>query len=397
MESILEALVGCSAPTYIQCPDIVKQFGNTQNWHNAMGTGPFILTDFVDGTSATLVKNPNYWGYDERYPQNKLPYIDGVKYLIIPQDSTALAALRTGKIDIMGGISVQDATSLEKTNPTMLNITYPPYAGLTIDMKVDVAPFKDVRVREALQMAIDVPTIASTYYGGTVDPTPSSLTSNLLTGWGFPYAQWPQSLKDEYSYNPTTAKQLLTAAGYPNGFNTDVVSQSTADQELLQIVQSYFTAIGVNMSINTMDAASWLTFVQTNHKQDALAYKSIGTLSDDYSPMDQFGTFQTGGTFNIWNVSDPIIDAAVAKANAASSSLADIHQASKDVNQEVAEQHYSIFLVTPNYYVFYQPWLKGGFAGQYNSFPSGSSAPKLSAFYNARFWINQNLKANQMY
>ena len=112
-----------------------------------------------------------------------------------------------------------------------------------------MAPFNDIRVREAMQMAIDLPTIAKTYYGGTARPCPSTLTSNYMTGWGFPYSQWPQDLKDQYAYNPTAAKQLLAAAGYPNGFNTDVVVDAAADMDLLQIVKSYFAAIGVNMDI----------------------------------------------------------------------------------------------------------------------------------------------------
>ena len=62
--------------TILRDPEAVKQWGNLNDWHHAIGTGPFILTDFVAGSSATMVKNPNYWGYDERYPQNKLPYID---------------------------------------------------------------------------------------------------------------------------------------------------------------------------------------------------------------------------------------------------------------------------------------------------------------------------------
>ena len=64
------------------------------------------MQDYVAGSSATLVKNPNYWGYDERYPQNRLPYIDKLNILIIPDNATALAAMRSGKIDVMDTHSV---------------------------------------------------------------------------------------------------------------------------------------------------------------------------------------------------------------------------------------------------------------------------------------------------
>jgi len=46
------------------------------NWHNAVGTGPYFVSDFVSGSSGTFTRNPNYWGYDERYPKNQLPYIN---------------------------------------------------------------------------------------------------------------------------------------------------------------------------------------------------------------------------------------------------------------------------------------------------------------------------------
>ena len=61
-----------------------------------------------------------------------------------------------------------------------------------------------------------------------------------MKGWGFPYEEWPQELKDEYAYNPTAAKQLLADAGYPNGFKTNIVVDIGGDMELFQIIKSYF-------------------------------------------------------------------------------------------------------------------------------------------------------------
>ena len=97
-EQILESVQGLGDENAMECPDAVKQWGNLDDWHHAIGTGPFILTDYVSGSSATLIKNPNYWAVDERYPQNKLPYIDKLVFLIVPDPSTSLSALRTGKL-----------------------------------------------------------------------------------------------------------------------------------------------------------------------------------------------------------------------------------------------------------------------------------------------------------
>ena len=278
-EFVYEQMEAPSGETSIENPDAVKLWGDVTDWHHAIGTGPFILADFVAGSSESMVKNPNYWGHDEHFPQNQLPYIDKLIILIIPNDATALAAMRTGKIDILDSMSYQTAQSMQKSNPQILQIPSPNTNGTTIDPRNDMKPFNDIRVREALQMAIDLPTIASTYYGGTTDPWPLPLTSNYMKGgWGFPYSQWPQDLKNQYAYNPTAAKQLLAAAGYPNGFNTDCVVDTASDLDLLQIVKSYFAAIGVNMEIRPMDTASFSAFVVVGHKNDALAMRPAVSL-----------------------------------------------------------------------------------------------------------------------
>ena len=86
---IMEALHNISLAQCLENPDAVKKWGDVRDWHHAIGTGPFILQDFVSGSSVTLIKNPDYWAYDERYPQNKLPYIDKLKYLIMPDETEA--------------------------------------------------------------------------------------------------------------------------------------------------------------------------------------------------------------------------------------------------------------------------------------------------------------------
>ena len=393
-EAIMESMQAEGANTNdIECPEAVKLWGDVTDWHHAIGTGPFILTDYVSADSATLVKNPDYWGYDEHYPQNKLPYIDKLQYLIIPDDATALAAMRTGKIDILDAVTLQTAQAMKKTNPEILQITQRFSDAYTVDTRVDVKPFNDIRVREAMQMAIDLPTIASTYFQGTADPWPSTLTSNYMTGWGFPYSQWPQSLKDEYAYNPTAAKQLLSTAGYPNGFKTDCIANSASDLDLLQIVKSYFAAVGIDMTITTMDPATWGSYVQIGHKQDQLAYRGGigGGLGHTFEPISQFNIIMAGFLANYWMIADPTFDALGQKA-LASTTVDGFKQAVADANKEVAQQHYIVSLLQPNLFCFCQPWLKG-YNGQYAAI-STSSGPHLNGFYMSRFWIDQNLKSS---
>jgi len=373
----------------VENPEAVQLWGTLNDWHHAIGTGPFMLTDFVSGSSATLSKNPNYWGYDDRYPQNQLPYIDTLKILIIPDSPTALAGLRTGKIDFLDNISLQNAQAINKTNPEILQIGIPLGHGLDVDPRDDLVPFKDIKVREAMQMAIDLPTIAKTFYGGTSDPYPDTLTSFYLKAWGFPYDQWPQDLKDQYAYNPTAAKKLLADAGFPSGFKTNVVADSASDLDLLQIVKSYFAGVGIDMDIRVMDSASWSGFVSTGHKQDQMVYATLGELGLGYEPTKQIPAFRTGSASNWDMVSDPVYDAFYPKVIGATN-MDDIKQIVKDTNEYVARQHFVISLLQPNTFGLYQPWLKG-YSGQNQSI-SGTNGPKLLAFYAARFWIDQGLK-----
>ena len=390
-EFIIDNMNGFSPYMGMENPEAVQQWGDLIDWHHAIGTGPFILQDFVSASSATLVKNPNYWGYDERYPQNRLPYIDKLNILIIPDNATALAAMRTGKIDAVDISTLQQANDMKKTNPEILQFQSTAVQTVTVDPRNDVKPFNDIRVREAMQMAIDLPTIAKTYYGGTVDTSPSTLTAIAMVGWGFPYNQWPQDLKDQYAYNPTAAKQLLAAAGYPNGFNTDVVVDQAADLDLLQIVKSYFAAVGINMEIRAMESTAWTAFVQIGHKQDQFAMRGTGgLLGMSSAPISQLTRFQTGGPTNWIMFSSPVFDAFYNTAMNATS-YDGVKQVLKAASEYVAQQHLVISLLQAMPYYLCQPWLKG-YQGQYQSIVGGTGGPSILGFYAARFWIDQNVK-----
>jgi ABC-type transport system substrate-binding protein len=108
-----------------------------------------------------------------------------------------------------------------------------------------------------MQMAIDLPELSKSYYNGTIEPYPATLTSRYMEGWGFHYEDWPQDLKDEYAYNPAAAKKLLAEAGHAHGFKTNIVVQADSDMGLLKIVQSYFAQVGIEME--TISTTSWHT------------------------------------------------------------------------------------------------------------------------------------------
>ena len=394
-EIILETMQAHGGDTCQENPEAVKLWGNVYDWHHAIGTGPFLMMDYVAGASATLIKDPNYWGYDERYPQNKLPYIDTLKVLIIPNIATTMAAFRTGKIDAIDGLQLQDTINIQSTNPGVMRYANPTYANTSVDMRNDKAPFTDIKVRKAMQMALDLPTIAKTYYGGAIDPYPVSLTSKAIKGWGFPYEQWPQDLKDEYAYNPTAAKKLLADAGYPTGFKTDIVIDNSADLDLMQIIKSYFLAVGIDMDIRPMDPVAWQTFVRKNFAHDQIANRVNGSLGFTYEPTRDLLKFQKGYSNNYNMVNDPVFDAFYTNALAATS-VDDIKKIVKAANEYVARQHFAVALLQPNSYDISQPWLKG-YHGQDAAFSGTGSGPNFLSYYLARFWIDQNTKKSMGY
>ena len=381
VENIMETQLdeGTAAQDYI-APEVVTLWGNLNDWHHAVGTGPFILTDFVDSSSVSFIRNPNYWGYDERYPQNKLPYADSVHILIIPTLSIAMSALRIGKIDIVENNSIQAANDMQTTNPEIVQVPIPQAAeGMT--MCNAQPPFNNLQVREACQLAQNLPLIAQTYYKGTVATIPQTLTlSTMGDGWGDPYPNWPTDVQAQYAYNPTLAKSLLAQAGYPNGFTTNCVANNTSDLDLMGIFINNLAAINITVNVTRMDNTSWSTYCISNKKATAMTFCDGMPYGNTYSPIMQLQLFMTGYSGNYSLVSDPTFDAFYPAAIAATD-ITTIKQIVAQANLYVAEQHFAVSSVSPNLYSFVQPWLKG-----YN----GQNGSPSSGFYLARFWINQS-------
>ena len=388
-EIVRDAMQAWGSLASIEAREAVEKWGNLDDWHHVIGTGPFILKDVIQGNSATLVKNPDYWGHDEQNTGNQLPYIDSLKLLIIPDKAAAIEALRAGQIDALDGLTPAEADAIKKTNPELLQVTFPAPNALTLDPRNDKAPFNDIRVRKAMQMAINLPAICHTYYNDTCRPYPSSVTSYYMKGWGFPYEEWPQDLKDEYAYNPAKSRQLLTEAGYPKGFKTNIVADATGDINLLKIVQTYLAQVGIDMEIRTMDSAATSAFVY-GRKHDQLAQRGkIGKLGAMGLNPVNFLSRLASGPANYMVIEDPVLDAFHPKSWEVSS-FDEIKKLLRDCNELVARKHFLISLLQPMECVLYQPWFKG-YHGQRDAL-TGADGPHLLFYYPARFWIDQKLK-----
>jgi|WetSurMetagenome_2_1015567.scaffolds.fasta_scaffold00622_8 peptide/nickel transport system substrate-binding protein len=356
--------------------------GPLSDWHNAVGTSAWILTDYVAGTSDTYSRNPDYWGSDERYPQNKLPYADTLKELQIPDTATAIAALRTAKIDLMTSLSFEQSQSLSKTN-TDLKQAKLPFGAQSLDMMFGVKPFDDIRVRQAMQLAIDTQMIARTHYGGAVDGLPAGLANPVIAaaGWGFAYKDWPQSLKDEYTYNPTKAKQLLKDAGYPDGFKTNIIAPSAAaDMELIQIFKAELMEIGIDMEIRAMDMPAWINLAMMR-KADQLNWDPMGKSGAVVNLSTIIGLYTPTDHANFNGVNDETYNGMVQKFRSAAS-WDEAKQLSRQIDQYVLEQHWDVSACPSCSFTIWQPYL-GGYSGE---------AIGLGGLDNSiwsRLWVNK--------
>ena len=192
------------------------------NWKNVNGTGPFQLAEFVQGNSNTYVKNPVYWGTEKiNGVETKLPLVDKVVFRTIKDEATYLTALRTAKLDILETIRWSAVEELKKNAPQLQWSKWLNMSGTFLSMRVDTKPFDDIRVRRALNLAVNKQEIVKEYYGGNAELFAYPQHPDYL-GYFEPLEAMPDSVKELFTYNPEKAKKLLAEAGVPKGFTFKV-------------------------------------------------------------------------------------------------------------------------------------------------------------------------------
>jgi peptide/nickel transport system substrate-binding protein len=238
-------------------PELYEEYGaDAGNWKNTVGTGPYIITDYIPSNITRLDRNPNYWMKDPVGPGegNQLPYIQTVKMVVIPDKSTQFAALRTGTMDQMGmswGINDEEKDLMIKHCPELKWATsgsaciYPAY------MRVDQPPFDNINVRRAMMMAVNLDEINESLYAG-LGAYPSwpyyynSAYSDLYMDLDDPIC--PDSVKELFTYNPDKAKNLLIEAGYPDGFQVELTLLND-HVDYYSIVKDYLQKVNIDMSL----------------------------------------------------------------------------------------------------------------------------------------------------
>jgi len=297
-----------------------------------VGTGPFMLDEYVEETRTVLKANPDYF--------DGPPMVDGITYLIIPDEAARLAALRTGEIHLS---AMADATSAglaaRSEGVSVVSQQTTDYYLLGINCQRE--PFTDVRVRQALSLVIDRQAVVnSVFFGegmvsGPIVPT--------LGDWAVPLDELPY-----YEPDIEQAKALLAEAGYPDGFETTITASPRFPQftSIALVLQNQLKKVGIQA---TLDQVEWGTFITKWKERDYDTFVSYNGSGND-PDRALYPMLHTGGSVNAFQFSDEGIDALLETARTTVDREERI-AAYRQATLKIAEQVPLIFLNTRTEYV----------------------------------------------
>ncbi|MCY1713813.1 glutathione ABC transporter substrate-binding protein [Caproiciproducens galactitolivorans] len=204
----------------------------------AVGTGPYKLKEWDQADHLIVTRNDNYWGTK--------PGVDSITFKVVPEAGSRIAMLQTGEADMIYPIPPEQIKTIDGTKDIKVesvpsNIVY--YVTLNMSHK----PFNDVKVRQAMNYAIDKDAFVKAVYGGYGDHATSPMASTTQY----------YSKQEEYAFNIEKAKELLKEAGYPDGFKTTIWSDNTSDSvKGMQFINQQLAQVGITAEVVPMEGAT---------------------------------------------------------------------------------------------------------------------------------------------
>ena len=268
----------------------------------SQGAGPYVYapSQSVAGDHYTYTANPSY--YDKAKQHYKKIVIR-----IVQNGQTAVNAMRTGQIDVYKG----DYTSAASAKSAGMSTVGLPVIlqGLSlIDRGGEVSkPLGDVRVRQAINYAIDRDAVTKALLGDSGTPTVQTV---IKGGDGY-----SEDLADHYAYDPAKAKELLKAAGYPNGFQLPVLAATFVGFDTMaQAVAGQLAKVGIKVKVTAVTSITSFVENQTNHKYPAVS----GGFTEEPMYLEGQDLFMPGSkVFNGFGTTSPELTSLYNKAAAA--------------------------------------------------------------------------------
>jgi peptide/nickel transport system substrate-binding protein len=231
-------------------PTAVHKYGKTFR-NNPVGTGPFIFKEWRPADQLVLDANPNYW--------RGKPKVDRIVFKVIPDAQAALLAIKRGDVHILADVGAQTIPAI-RADANLVVLTQPGLAVNGIALTNDAKPLDDKRVRQALNYAVDRDALDKSLFQGLAEPMTAPMPK---AQWGF-----DETLKG-YPYDPEKAKKLLAEAGFPNGFEAELLSYSSprgynpAGADFAVAIQGYLQKVGVKANIRKQEMGAFLAEVRS--------------------------------------------------------------------------------------------------------------------------------------
>jgi peptide/nickel transport system substrate-binding protein len=301
--------------------------------HAANGTGPYILKSREPDVRTVLAKNPDWWGIRNGLFEGN---VDLVVYLPIVSDATRVAALISGEVDLVNDPPPQDVPRLKETpGIRIMEGAENRVVFIGMDQKRDELqysnikgrnPFKDKRVRQALYQSIDIEAIRERTMRGLSQPTGAMLPSP---------AQSTPELEKRLPFDKARAKQLLSEAGYPNGFEVTLDCPNNRyvnDEKICQALAAMWAQVGITVTLNTMPRANY--FPKLEKFDTSLYMLGWGGGATDaifiLQPVLSTWNGKGDGDYNYGRYSNPRLDEIIARVKVdmnPADRLREIHEA----------------------------------------------------------------------
>ena len=256
----------------------IKTYGEDID-RNPVGTGPFKFKEWADGQYILVEAFEDYWGEPAK--------VDQIEFRVVNNDATRIALLQTGEAHFIEMVPPPLVAALEANPDLVVDATESVFARI-FPMNTQIEPFNDVRVRQALNHAIDreqLVQVALQGYG-------TALTSVM------PEAVFGHTPQTPYEYDLEKAKQLLTEAGYPDGFTTGVLTFNSDEFSTVgQILQQMLSQVGVTLELQPTERGALVERIFKPFEETDLEASLVGAST---TTADADRAFRASFTTSAW-------------------------------------------------------------------------------------------------
>ena len=254
---------------------------------NPIGSGPYQLTEYVKDDHVTLVPFADYYG-----EQN--PDWEEVIFRVVPESSTRVGELIAGNVDAVNMVIPTEWERVNGNEGTAV-VNGPSTRVYQLALKTDKGPTADLRVRQAIDLAIDDKTIVDTILQGAGTPMLTRIPSGV-NGCN-------EDLVGKYNYDPERAKELLAEAGYPDGFSMKIEAPTgryTMDAEISQAIVAMLSQVGITVDLQLLESSAYSNVFSAHSAEDGfMTCFGLGFFDASYGMIGYFGV-NTSGESN-WN------------------------------------------------------------------------------------------------